>query len=87
MSTTAYDDQFAPDSSVRNADATQGRQPIYPWSGMKVGDVIVYPVATDREARNIRRNVSQNGRRNNKAFRVKLNRKTTPATMTVARVR
>lgn len=54
---------------------------------MKVGDVIVYPVATDREARNIRRNVSQNGRRNNKAFRVKLNRKTTPATMTVARVR
>lgn len=41
---------------------------------MRAGDVIAYPVASDREARNIRRNVSQNGMRNDKAFRVRFDR-------------
>ena len=66
-------------------DVTQGRQPVYPWCAMSVGDVIAYPVATDREARNIRRNVSQNGMRNNKGFRVRFDRST--MIMHVVRIR
>jgi hypothetical protein len=54
---------------------------------MRVGDAIAYPVTADREARNIRRNVSQNGMRNDKAFRVRLDRSTTPMTMHVVRIR
>jgi len=52
---------------------------------MRVGDASAYPVTTDQEARNIRRNVSQNGMRNDKAFRVRFDR---PAmTMHVTRIR
>ena len=52
---------------------------------MSVGDAIAYPVAADRDARNIRRNVSQNGMRNDKAFRVRFDRST--MTMYVQRIR
>lgn len=59
----------------------------YPWSTMAVGIVIIRPVYSDREVRNIRRNVSRNGTRNDKSFRVRLNRETTPMTIRVERVR
>lgn len=62
-----------------------GRQPVYPWCAMSVDDVIAYPVTADRDARNIRRNVSQNGMRNDKAFRVRFDRST--MTMYVQRIR
>ena len=52
---------------------------------MIVGDTITYPVTADRDARNIRRNVSQNGMRNDKAFRVRLDR--SAMTMHVERIR
>jgi len=64
-----------------------GRQPIYPWSTMQPGEVITYIMRTDREVRNIRRNVSQYGVRNGKGFRCKLDRSTTPATISVTRLR
>lgn len=62
-----------------------GRQPVYPWCAMTAGDAITYPVASDRDARNIRRNVSQNGMRNDKAFKVRFDRST--MTMHVVRIR
>lgn len=52
---------------------------------MTAGDAITYPVASDRDARNIRRNVSQNGMRNDKAFKVRFDRST--MTMHVVRIR
>jgi hypothetical protein len=52
---------------------------------MSVGDAIAYPVASEREMRNIRRNVSQNGMRNDKAFRARFDRST--MTMHVVRIR
>ena len=81
MTSTAYDDQFAPDPGTR----PPGRQPTYPWCTMSVGDAIAYPVASEREMRNIRRNVSQNGMRNDKAFRARFDRST--MTMHVVRIR
>ena len=78
---SSHEDQFAPDPSVR----PPGRQPVYPWCAMAVGDTIAYPVASDREMRNIRRNVSQNGMRNDKAFRARFDRPN--MTMHVVRIR
>jgi hypothetical protein len=67
--------------------ADDADQPAHPWSTMEVWAVIICPVYSDREVRNIRRNVSRNGTRNDKSFRVRLNRKTTPMTVRVERVR
>jgi len=64
-----------------------GRAPVYPWSTMGAGETVAWPITSERETRNIRRNVSQNGVRNNKAFRVKLDRSTTPPTLYVTRIR
>jgi len=61
--------------------------PIYPWSRMDAGETIIWPVSSTAEARNVRRNVSQNGVRNGKAFRVKLHRKATPPALHVTRIR
>ena len=61
--------------------------PIYPWSRMAEGETVVWPISSAAEARNVRRNVSQNGVRNNKSFRVKLDRKATPPAMRVTRTR
>jgi hypothetical protein len=52
---------------------------------MAVGDTIAYPVTSDRDMRNIRRNVSQNGMRNDKAFRARFDR--SAMTMHVVRIR
>ena len=60
-------------------------KPIYPWSIMAIGQTVIWQIGSETEARNIRRNVSQNGVRNNKAFRVKLDR--AASTMRVTRVR
>jgi hypothetical protein len=54
---------------------------------MGVGDVIIHIYETDREVRNIRRNVSQYGVRKGKGFRCKLNRSTIPATIIITRLR
>ena len=54
---------------------------------MSVGDAIAYPVASEREMRNIRRNVSQYSVRSDKGFRCRLDRSTTPPTIQVTRVR
>jgi hypothetical protein len=62
-------------------------KPIYPWSRMAEGETIIWPIGSTEEARNVRRNVSQNGVRNGKIFRVKLHRKATPPVMHVTRVR
>lgn len=60
-------------------------KPIYPWSRMITGQTIVWQIGSETEARNIRRNVSQNGVRNGKSFRVKLDREA--STMRVTRIR
>jgi hypothetical protein len=52
---------------------------------MAVGDTIAYPVTSDRDMRNLRRNVSQNGMRNDKAFRARFDRPN--MTMHVVRIR
>jgi hypothetical protein len=52
---------------------------------MGAGETVAWPITSERETRNIRRNVSQNGVRNDKAFRVKLDREA--STMRVTRVR
>jgi len=62
-------------------------KPIYPWSTMAAGQTIVWQIGSETEARNIRRNVSKNGARNNKSFRCRLDRSTTPPTIQVTRVR
>ena len=49
-------------------------KPIYPWSLMATGQTVIWQISSATEARNIRRNVSQNGVRNGKSFRVKLDR-------------
>jgi hypothetical protein len=54
---------------------------------MAIGQTVIWQINSAADARNIRRNVSQNGVRNNKAFRVKLDRSTTPPTMRVTRLR
>lgn len=64
-----------------------GRQPLYPWSLMATGQTVIWQLRDMAEARNIRRNVSQNGVRNVKSFRVKLDRSTTPPAMHVTRIR
>ena len=60
-------------------------KPIYPWSTMATGQTVIWQIGSKTEARNIRRNVSQNGVRNGKSFRVKLDR--AASTMRVTRVR
>lgn len=62
-------------------------KPIYPWSVMAIGQTVIWQINSAADARNIRRNVSQNGVRNNKSFRVKLDRSTAPPTMRVTRLR
>lgn len=62
-------------------------KPIYPWSTMAAGATVIWQINSAADARNIRRNVSQNGVRNNKSFRVKLDRSTAPPTMRVTRLR
>ena len=47
MTTTAYDDQFAPDSSIRDADATQGRQPPG-WTTREMVDMYAQGRADER---------------------------------------
>ena len=65
----------------------RGRQPVFPWSAMVPGDVLVYPVETPLAARNLRRNVSQHAVRHDKGFRCQIDRSTTPPTIKVTRVR
>jgi hypothetical protein len=60
-------------------------KPIYPWSTMATGQTVIWQIGSETEARNIRRNVSQNGVRNGKSFRVKLDR--AASTMRVTRIR
>jgi len=54
---------------------------------MAAGQTIVWQISSAADARNVRRNVSQNGTRNDKSFRVRLDRSTTPPTLYVTRLR
>jgi hypothetical protein len=54
---------------------------------MAAGQTIVWQIGSAADARNVRRNVSQHGVRNDKAFRVKLDRSTTPPALYVTRLR
>jgi hypothetical protein len=52
---------------------------------MATGQTVIWQISSAADARNIRRNVSQNGVRNGKSFRVKLDREA--STMRVTRIR